>query len=209
MEGVLLVIQAQLEGGPRMTVLLVEAIRSSTGGEKYHDLVNGLRILREKIPEHVMVFQVGLGISLGSVDQLSVLAGIPDKEDRCIEKDPVQYALLGLQFDSKAMGVTGSICGTHLACNSGETDRGVNLFSDLAEKGLRCKVAQVMGNFEVTVSAGALGMDDTLGNAFAANVRENVDVMKVLDKEGTIDTYTLGGVGEIDGGTIGSGIWQG
>jgi hypothetical protein len=46
-----------------------------------------------------------------------------------------------------------------LACNCGETDCGVNLSPDLVEKGLRCNVTQVLGNFEVTVSTNTLGMD--------------------------------------------------
>jgi len=208
MEG--LVLLDQLEGGPAMAVLLMEAIGSSTGREENHDLVNGLRILGEKIPEYVMVSQVGLGISLGSVDQVSILAGVPDKENRCIEEDPVQYALLGLQFDSKAMGITGSICRARFARNCGETDRGVNLLSDLVKKGLRRNVAQVMSNFEVTVSASTLGMDDTLGNALATKVCEDIEGMEVLDKEGAIGTCTLGSVGEVDWRTIGSGIiWGG
>ena len=38
-----------LECGPSEAALSVEAIRSSTVGKEHHDLVNPLRILREKV----------------------------------------------------------------------------------------------------------------------------------------------------------------
>ena len=57
-----------------------------------------------------MVFQVGLGVSLGGVCQIWVLGGIPYEEDRRIEADPIQVALVGLEFDSDAMGITRGVC---------------------------------------------------------------------------------------------------
>ena len=60
-------------------------------------------------PEHVGIFQVSLRVSLGSMDQVRVLAGVPDEEGRSVEKDPIQVALLGLQFDSETIDVTSGI----------------------------------------------------------------------------------------------------
>ena len=56
-----------------------------------------------------MILQVSLRISLGSVDQVRVFAAVPDEEDRSVEKDPVQIAVDGLQFDSETMDVTSGI----------------------------------------------------------------------------------------------------
>jgi hypothetical protein len=93
------------------------------------------------------------------VDQVRVLGRVPDKEDGSVEKDPVQDALFGLQFDSETMDVTNGIGRTRLASDGGETDSGWNLCANLLEKWLRCDLAQVLGYLEVTVCAGSLGMD--------------------------------------------------
>jgi hypothetical protein len=124
MEGAVLL--TPLECGSTEAMLSVEPIRSSTVGEEHHNLVNCLRIGGEKIlangldikflisndeeyPEHVGVFQVSPRVSLRSVDQVGVLGGVPDEEGRSVETDPVQDAVLGLQFDSETMEVTSGI----------------------------------------------------------------------------------------------------
>jgi hypothetical protein len=117
MEGV--VVLTQLERRPSMTVLLVEAIRNSTGGLRIlgEDILpNGSEIKflivkkTRRYPERIVVFQVSPWISLESVHGLSELGGIPGKEDRRVKEDPVQDPLRRLQFDSKPMGVSDGIC---------------------------------------------------------------------------------------------------
>jgi hypothetical protein len=44
--------------------------------------------------------------------------------------------------------------------------------------------------------------NDTLRDTLASEVREVIDEIEVLENEGTIGAYTLGSLGEIDGGTI-------
>ena len=106
-----------------------------------------------------MIFQVSLRVSLGSVDQGRVFGGIPDEEDGSVEKNPIQVALFGPQFESETVGVTSGISGTRLASDGGETDGGRNLLSDFVEKGLGCDGAQVVGDFEFTICTGTLRMD--------------------------------------------------
>lgn len=43
------------------------------------------------------------------MDQVRVLGGVPDKKGWSVEKDPVQDALIGLQFDSETMDVTSGV----------------------------------------------------------------------------------------------------
>jgi hypothetical protein len=62
-----------------------------------------------KYPVHVVVFQVGPRVSLRSMDQVRLLGGVPDEESRSVETNPVQDALVGLQFDSETMDVTSGI----------------------------------------------------------------------------------------------------
>ena len=144
------------------------------------------------------------------MDQVGILAGVSDEEDRGVEKDPIQVALFCPQFDSETMGITSSIGRTRLATDGGETDGGGNLLADFVEKGLGCDVAQVVGDFEFTISTGTFGMalrssmhepnqvpigvNETykmLGDTLASHVRESFDMMEVCVVREQTDRYWL------------------
>lgn len=49
----------------------------------------GLRVLGEVVPEHVRILQMGLGITLLSVDEMGKLGRVTDEEDRGVVEDLV------------------------------------------------------------------------------------------------------------------------
>ena len=53
------------------------------------------------------------------------------------------------------------------------------MVANLAEDGSTASVGDIMGDLEVSVCTGALGMDDALGNALAVKVAKEVDVAEV------------------------------
>jgi len=63
-----------------------------------------------------------------------------------------------------------------------------------------------VGDFEFAVGPRALCVHDTLGDAFAVKVREEVDKVKVLQEKGAVGADTLGGVGVVDGAAGGGGV---
>lgn len=81
-------------------------------------------------PEHVGIFQVSLGISLLGVDKVGELGGISDEEDRRIVEDPIPVTLIGSQLDRETTGVAGSISGSRLSTDGGESDGCANLFAN-------------------------------------------------------------------------------
>jgi hypothetical protein len=60
------------------------SVGRTTVGEQDHDLVNGLWVLAEVVPEHIRILQVRLGITLLSMDEVRELGRVPDKENRGI-----------------------------------------------------------------------------------------------------------------------------
>jgi hypothetical protein len=105
-------------GVARITVLVVETVRSSTIGEKNHHLMNRLRVLGEIIlerakargknqhhhnmvkvqstahPERIGILQVSLGVPLLGVDEVRELCGVPDEEDRSVVEHPVPVTFI-------------------------------------------------------------------------------------------------------------------
>jgi hypothetical protein len=59
-----------------------------------------------------------------------------------------------------------------------------------------------MGDLEVAVCAGGLGMNDTLGDSLTIKVREEIDMVEILEQERAVDACALGGVGLVDGGAV-------
>ena len=58
----------------------------------------------------------------------------------------------------------------------------------------------------LAIGTGALGVDDTLGDALAIKVGEQVDEVEVLQEEGSILAGTLPGAGVADGVSAGCGV---
>lgn len=111
-------------------MLLVVTVRGSTVGEKDHDLVDRFGILREIVPEHVGIFQVSLRVSLLRVDKVRELGWVANEEDGSVVENPIQVALLCLQFDRKSTGVASGIRRARLTADGRETNGGLNLFAN-------------------------------------------------------------------------------
>ena len=55
-------------------------------------------VVAEIIPEHGSVLQVGLRVSLLSVDENGELGGVSDEKDGGVVVDPVEVALLSIKL---------------------------------------------------------------------------------------------------------------
>lgn len=120
-------------------------------------------------------------MALLGVDEVWELGGVAYEEDGGVVEYPIPVALVGAQLERKATGVTRGIGGAGFATDGGEARGDAHLLADLLEERLRGDVAQIMGDLEVAVRAGGFGVDDTLGNALAIEVREEIDVVEVYD----------------------------
>ena len=96
--------------------------------------MNGLRVLREVVPEHISIFQVGLRVTLLGVDEVGELGGVTKEEDGCVVEDPVPVAFFRPELDCEATGITSGVSRTRLATDSREADRCARLRADLGEE---------------------------------------------------------------------------
>ena len=141
--------------------------------------MDALGALAQIIPEHIHILQVRLRVTLLSVDKVRELGRVAQEENRGVVKDPVPVALLRADLDRKPARVARGIGRTRLATDGGEAHSDGRTVADLVEDGGAADVGDIVGDLEVTVCAGTLGVNDTLGNALAVKVSEEVDVVEV------------------------------
>lgn len=147
--------------------------------------MDGLGILREVIPERIGILQVSLRVPLLSVNEMRELGRVTNEEDGGVIEDPIPVTFLSPELDSKATGVTGSVGRTGFTTDGGETHCSSDFLADFLEEGRGGDVSEIMSDLEVTVGAGTLSMDNSLGNTLTIEVSKEIDVVEILKKEGS------------------------
>jgi hypothetical protein len=140
------------------------------------------------------------------MNEVGELGRVTDEEDGSVVEDPVPVTFFSLKLNGKASRIASGISGTGLSTYGRESDGGANLLPSSLEEGLRSDVAEVMGNLEVSMGTCTLGVDDTLGDTLTIKVGEEVDVVEVLEKEGSVESSLLSGIRLVDWGTVGGGV---
>lgn len=102
---------------------------------------------------------MGLRVPLLGMDEVRELGWVSDEENRSVVEHPVPITLFCPELDSKATRIAGGVGRSRFASNSREADSRANLLADLTKKRLRSDVTQVVGHFEVSMSAGTFGVD--------------------------------------------------
>ena len=87
------------------------------------------------------------------------LGGVTNEEHGSVVEHPVEVALLGAELDREAARVAGGVGGPGLTTDGGEAHSGAGAVADLGEELGAGEVGDVVSDFEVTVCAGALGVD--------------------------------------------------
>lgn len=188
----------ELQGVPAVAVHVAIAVGDTTVTHQDEDLVHRLGVLGKVVPEHARIIrtaQVGSGMPFLGVDEVRELGRVTQKEDGGVVGDHVPIALIGTEFDAEATRIASAVVGTGLATDGGETDSdGAFLVGDAEDIGLT-QIIHGLGALEGTMSTTALGMDDSLGNPFAVEVRDKIDQVEILQQQRTIGADPLGLVG--------------
>lgn len=74
----------ELESVSRVSVLKIMSLWDTTVSHQDHDLVDRFWVLGEIVPEHVVVLQVSLRITLLSVNEVWEFCWVTNEEDRSI-----------------------------------------------------------------------------------------------------------------------------
>lgn len=127
---------------------------------------------RPEIPHHRWGFEVGLGITLLGMNKIAKFEGVADKKYRCIVAGHVPVAFLGIKFKSETARVAFGVSRAFLSADGGKAQEGWSLLAD----GVKQFCGGAVGDFrvsadKVSVGGGTFGMDHTLGNTFAVEVR--------------------------------------
>lgn len=151
----------------RVSVHVSVRVWSSSIREEGHDLVDGLLMGREIVPEHGGIFEVCLGVALLGVDEEGEIGRVTDKEDGRVVVDPIPIAFLCVEFDGEAAGITGGIGRALFSTNSREACDAVGFLANSIKHVDGGDVGDVVSDFKDTISTSTLGMDDTLGDTLA------------------------------------------
>ncbi len=172
------------EGVRAEAVHVAVAVGDAAVGEEDGDLVEGLGGERPEVPHHGRGLEVGAGLALLGVDEVGELDGVADEEDRRVVADHVPVPFLGVELEREAAGVAGGVGRTLFAANGGEAGEHLAGVADLREELGLGVLRDVVGDEEVAVGAGALGVDDALGDALAVELGHLLEVMKVVEGDG-------------------------
>lgn len=114
------------------------------------------------------------------MDEVWELDGIFDEEDGGVVAYHVIVSFLSVVFEREATRVAVTVTCTFLTCNSGEPeeDRGA-LSNSIHEFGLRV-LRKIVRHLDISMSTGALGVDNTLRDALSIEVGQLINKIEVL-----------------------------
>ena len=91
------------------SVHMSEAIRGTAIGEKDGDLMECFGRHGPEVPCCVGIFQVGLGVSLLTVDEVRELNWVLNEENWSVVTNHIVVALFGVELDGETSGISISI----------------------------------------------------------------------------------------------------
>ena len=113
----------QLDAVTQVTMHESIAVRDASIAHEHHDLMDGLWVLRQIVPEHGTVVGVGQvcgGIALLGMDEVGEFGRISQKEDWRVIGHDVPVSLFGPHFDRESSWITSQVVGARLAPDGGE-----------------------------------------------------------------------------------------
>ena len=121
----------------------------------------------DKVPKHVRVLQMGDGVPLLGVDEVGEHQGVADEEDGGVVAHQVPVALLSVELDGEASGITCSVGRTGLTPYGTKPNSNWGLFSNLRKysslryNGYRQKIEIQLHKYTFTYRIHALMNNDT------------------------------------------------
>lgn len=166
-----------------VTVHVTIAIRNAAVAHQDQDLVNGLGVLRQIIPEHGRVIgttQMSGGIPFLCVDEVWELGWVAEEEDWSIVRHHVPIAFLSAELDAEASRIASTVVRTRLATDGGEADSDRAFFARLAEDVGLAQIVEGLGASEGTVSPATFGVDNPLRDSFTVEMGEEINQVEIL-----------------------------
>ena len=157
-----------------------EALRQPEIGEQDRHLVQALRRQRPVVPRRGVGPQVGARMALLGADEVGELQRIADEEHRRVVADQVPVTLLGVELDRGAAHVAFGVRRDALAGHGAEPDQQVGRPADALEQLGPRIFADVVGDGQCAVGAGAFRVHHALGHPLAVLHRQLFEQHVVL-----------------------------
>jgi hypothetical protein len=189
----LAVLVEQLDGVTEVAVHEAPSVGDASIAEEDHDLVDGLGVLRQVVPEGggvVHVCQVRRWVALLGVDEDGELRRVAEEEHGSVVGNDIPVAFFSSELDGETARVTRAVVRSRLAAHGGEANRNGALCSLLEDVGL-AEILEGFRRLEGSMGTTTLGVDDALRNALAVEVGEEINQMEILQQERAILSYTL------------------
>ena len=154
-------------------------LRPASIAHQPRHLMQSLGQQRKPIPHRGGIVEVGLGVAFLLADEVGKLVGVAHPENGRVVADKVPVAFLGINLDCETPKVALGVGRSALSGDVRETHETLALRARLQGLGLGV-AAEIATDLERTVSAGALGMDDALGNALAVEGGVLLEQLPVL-----------------------------
>ena len=103
-----------------------------------------------------------LGVPLLGVDKVGELGWVTQEENGSVVEHPVPVAVFRTKLDGKSARIACRVGRAALTSDCGDARSDLAFVSNFLENFRAREVGDVVGDLEVTVSAGTLGVHDTL-----------------------------------------------
>jgi hypothetical protein len=117
-----------------------------------------LRVILVEVPEHGIIWHIGLRMSLVASIHRRKLNGVPDKEDRKIIEDKILNTLLRVELGCPTSDITNCVGRSFFSTDSRDTGQDFGLLSNASEEVRVSYVRNVFKHLKFAKGAGCLCM---------------------------------------------------
>jgi hypothetical protein len=177
-------------------------IGGTSVGEEDSDLMGRFRDEGKEVPESIGVLAVGLGVSLLGVNEIREFGRVSDEENGGVVTNQIPVTFFSVELDGETSGISFGISRTLFTTNSGESSEDRSSLSNSVQKFGLAELGDVVSDFEVTVSTGTLGVDDSFGDSFSVETGELVDQIEILEEDWAVFSSGEGVLVVVNGSTV-------
>lgn len=128
----------------------------TTRSKQVHQSVDTLRVILVKVPEHGIIRDVGLGVSLVATVHGRKFDRIPDEEDRKVIEDEILDTLIGIELCCPASNISNCVAGSLFTTDRGDASQNLGFLPNASEKIRIGQIRDILEDFKLAKGTGSL-----------------------------------------------------